>query len=153
MPLSICPQTIPVRSQVCRSSSTATEVLGDCTMIMWSYANAYDLKNNLVTAALNGQCVSIFADTNFSANNGIDNEADLQGLAYNNVFYFFLHYMKALNEGATRSEAFFKAQQAYGNALIAASLDGMDYNANYQFNLYNLLAYHNFGVLEPDGAF
>ena len=66
-----------------------------------------------------------------------------------NFYWFYLNYLKALSEGASRSDAFFEAQKAYGNALIVDSQNGNRGEGNYQFNLYNLLGYHNFGVLEP----
>ena len=50
----------------------------------------------------------------------------------------------------SRSQAFCAAQQAYAAALVADSVNGIrSGEGNYQFNLCNLLAYHNFGVLEP----
>ena len=67
-----------------------------------------------------------------------------------NFYYFYYSYLKALNEGMSRSQAFCAAQQAYAAALVADSVNGIrSGEGNYQFNLCNLLAYHNFGVLEP----
>ena len=60
--------------------------------------------------------------------------------------------MKALHEGNTRGAAFFAAQKQYAAALIADSANGIRGERNYQFNLCNLLTYHNFGVLEPGFA-
>ena len=74
----------------------------------------------------------------------------LDEMEKSNFFYFYYCYLKALHEGCGRSEAFFKAQQSYGHALIADSVNGLRGEGNYQFGLYNLLAYHNFGVLEPN---
>ena len=34
--------------------------------------------------------------------------------------------------------------------MIADGADGIDWAANCQFNLYNVFAYHNFGVFEPN---
>ena len=53
----------------------------------------------------------------------------------------------------SRSQAFFTAQREYGTALTEDSkLPLRKGEGNVQFNLYNLLAYHNFGVLEPNAA-
>ena len=71
-------------------------------------------------------------------------------MAKSNFYYFYYNYFKALQEGVSRSQAFFKAQQEYAKALLIDSQAGLRTGeGNYQFNLCNLLAYHNFGVIEP----
>ena len=66
-------------------------------------------------------------------------------------FYnFFYNYFKALHGGATRSQAFFIGQKEYAKTLIASSKMSISEDKNYQLNLYNLIAYHNFGVIEPN---
>lgn len=69
-----------------------------------------------------------------------------------NFFYFYYTYLKTLHEGSTRSEAFFAAQREYCLALLEDSALPIRGEGNYQFNLCNLLAYHNFGVMEPNAA-
>lgn len=121
---------------------------------MWTCENGWDMRNNLTTVALNGQCVGMFSATHIISNNGVMNSADIRGLTRSNFFWFYLCYLDALNSGASRSDAFFMAQRAYGNSLIADSVNGIrEGDGNYQFNLCNLLSYHNFGVLEPCRAF
>ena len=118
----------------------------------WTCLNGYGMLDNLTTTALNGNCVGMFSATTIISNNGVDCKASLADMANSNFYYFYYQYLKALHEGATRSEAFCMAQQAYAKALIADGSDGINWNANYQFNLYNVFAYHNFGVLEPNIA-
>lgn len=119
----------------------------------WTCLNGYEMSNNLTTTALNGQCVGMFSATTVISNNGVNNKDSVSEMAKSNFYYFYYHYLKALNEGATRSTAFFTAQKEYAFALIADSANGIrNGEGNYQFNLYNLLAYHNFGVLEPNVA-
>lgn len=108
--------------------------------------------NNLTTTALKGNCVGMFSATTVISNNGVDCTASVADMANSNFYYFYYSYLKALHEGASRSQAFFLAQQAYANALIEDSADGITWASNYQFNLCNLLAYHNFGVLESNVA-
>ena len=120
---------------------------------MWTCNNGDGMKDNMTTAALSGKCVGMFSSTHVISNNGVRNRASLESMTKSNFYWFYLHYLKALSEGASRSDAFFTAQQAYGNALIVDSQNGIRGEGNYQFNLYNLLGYHNFGVLEPNRAY
>ena len=121
---------------------------------MWTCENGWDMRNNLTTVALTGQCVGMFSATHIISNNGVMNSADIKGLTRSNFFWFYLCYLDALNSGASRSDAFFMGQRAYGHSLIADSVNGIRQgDGNYQFNLCNLLSYHNFGVLEPCRAF
>ena len=116
----------------------------------WTCLNGYDMNNNLTTTALNGQCVGMFSATAVISNNGVDCRASVTEMANSNFYYFYYNYLKALCDGLTRSQAFLYAQQTYAKALIADGADGINWNANYQFNLCNVLAYHNFGVIEPN---
>lgn len=118
----------------------------------WTCLNGYDMANNLTTTALNGKCVGIFSATTVISNNGVNCDASLADMAKSNFYYFYHQYLKALQDGQSRSAAFCSAQQAYGKALVADSANGIRGDGNYQFNLYNLLAYHNFGVIEPSAA-
>lgn len=115
----------------------------------WSCETGAGMADNFITAALTGRCMGAFAATAELSNNGIDCEAGLDDLPKGNPFYFFYQYLSALREGYGRSAAFFSAQRAYGQVLLADSAGGLRVEGNYQFNLRNLLAYHNFGVLEP----
>ena len=108
------------------------------------------MHDNLTTAALNGSCVGAFSATVYMSNNGVKWNVPLDVMKESNFFYFYYCYLKALHEGNSRSEAFLEAQQSYGRALIADSVNELRGEGNYQFGLYNLLAYHNFGVLEPN---
>lgn len=120
---------------------------------MWTCNNGEGMKDNMTTAALSGNCVGMLSNTHIISNNGVNNQASLQAMTESNFYWFYLHYLKALSEGASRSDAFFEAQKAYGNALIVDSQNELRGEGNYQFNLCNLLGYHNFGVLEPNAAF
>lgn len=116
----------------------------------WTCLNGQEMKNNLTTAALSGQCVGVFSATAVISNNGVDCDASVSRMAKSNFYYFYYNYFKALQEGVSRSQAFFKAQQEYAKALLIDSQAGLRTGeGNYQFNLCNLLAYHNFGVIEP----
>ena len=119
----------------------------------WTCLNGYGMTDNLTTAALNGKCVGVFSATAELSSNGGNCDASLPDMARSNFFYFYYQYLKALHEGQTRSAAFCTAQRAYGEALMKDSANGIRKGeGNYQFNLYNLLAYHNFGVIEPSAA-
>lgn len=114
----------------------------------WTCNNGYGMKDNLTTTALNGQCIGAFSATTIISNNGVQCNASLEDMCNSNFYYFYYHYLKAIHEGKSRSQAFFLAQQEYGKALIKNSQNEIRMEGNYQFNLYNLLAYHNFGLLE-----
>ena len=119
----------------------------------WTCLNGSGMSNNLTTAALSGQCVGMFSATAIISNNGVNCDASLTEMEKSNFYYFYYHYLKALHEGESRSAAFALAQRAYAQALVADSVNGIrPGEGNYQFNLCNLLAYHNFGVLEPNAA-
>ena len=110
--------------------------------------NGFDMADNLTTAALNGQCLGMFAATTILSTNGMDWQASPQDMARSNFYYFYDHYFRALHEGACRGQAFFRAQRAYALALTEDAKRPLRAAGNVQFNLYNLLCYHNFGVLE-----
>ena len=116
----------------------------------WSCMLGYDMNDNLITEALKGKCVGAFAATTYMSNNGVEWDVPIDTMKQSNFFYFYYSYLKAMNNGGNRSEAFFEAQRAYGEALIEDSENELRGEGNYQFGLYNLLVYHNFGVLEPD---
>ncbi len=116
----------------------------------WTCNNGYNMNNNLITTALNGKCVGAFAATTIISNNGVDNKASVSNMKKSNFYCFYYNYLKALSGGSSRSTAFYKAQKAYAEALLTQSKKKIDYGASYQFNLNNLLCYHNFGVLSAN---
>ena len=119
----------------------------------WCCSNGYGMADNLVTAALDGQCMGMFAATDVISNNGVNNRVSPEEMKNSNFYYFYYHYLKALNEGKTRSQAFFTAQREYGQAVEPCAAVTIDMGeGNPHFNLYNLLVYHNFGVMEPNPA-
>lgn len=118
----------------------------------WTCNNGYGMKDNLVTTALNGKCVGAFAATTVISNNGVDNKASVSKMKKSNFYYFYYQYLKALSTGSSRSTSFYEAQKAYAKALLTESKKKINYNSNYQFNMYNLLAYHNFGVICSNAA-
>ncbi len=119
----------------------------------WCCSNGDGMAENLVTTALNGQCAGMYAATHIISNNGVQVKASLEQMADCNFYYFYYHYLKALKEGQPRSRAFLTAQQEYGRTLEPTDTKKIDRGeGNPQFNLYNLLVYHNFGVLEPNAA-
>lgn len=135
--------------------NTVNTVLADNPYYLdcWTCNNGYGMKNNLTTTALNGNCVGMFSTTHIVSNNGVNCDASVPQMMQSNFYYFYYHYLKALHEGKARGAAFFTAQQQYAAALVADSANGIRVGeGNYQFNLGNLLAYHNFGVLEPGFA-
>lgn len=118
----------------------------------WTCNNGNKMSDNLTTTALNGRCVGMFSATTIIANNGVDCKASLKEMQNSNFYWFYYNYLKALHEGKNRSQAFYVAQKAHGEALMECSTRPLTASGNYQFNLCNLLAYHNFGVLEPNTA-
>ena len=116
-------------------------------------STGFEMYDNITITALNGQCVGVFSATTIISYNGVTTRVSVEEMKRSNFYYFHYSYFKALHEGATRSQAFFLAQQAYAKELIADSVYGIpEHEGHYQFNLCNLLAYHNFGVLEPNAA-
>ncbi len=118
----------------------------------WTCLNGYGMENNLTTTALAGKCVGMFSATAIISNNGAIWNVSVPEMARSNFYYFYYSYLRALHEGNTRSQAFFTAQREYGIALMEDSKLPLRGEGNYQLNLYNLLAYHNFGVIEPNAA-
>lgn len=116
----------------------------------WTCNNAYGMSDNLVTTALAGKCIGAFAATTIISNNGVNCYASLADMQKSNFYYFYYQYLKELNTGKSRSQSFFSAQKAYAEALLDDSNNGIRGEGNYQFNLYNLIAYENFGVIEPN---
>lgn len=115
---------------------------------VWTCSNAWDLKNNIIEQAMQGKCVGAFAASAVISNNGVNNRAGINEMKFNNFYYFYYIYLKSLNENLSRSDAFFAAQQEYA-AVLTANSNNINYSANYQFNMYNLIDYHNIGVFEP----
>ena len=136
--------------QAVRNKDLISSVLGsepyylDC----WTCNNGWGMADNLITMALTGECVGAFAATSIISNNGVNCQASLSQMQQSNFYYFYYTYLKELNAGKSRSQAFYAAQAAYAAALLADSANGIRGDGNYQFNLCNLLAYENFGVLE-----
>jgi len=109
------------------------------------------MKDNLTTVALNGNAVGVFSATAIISNNGVNCYETLEQMKKSNLYYFYYTYLKSLNEGKSRSVAFNTAQKEYAKEVVADSANGIrSGEGNYQFNLINVLSYHNFGVLEPD---
>lgn len=118
----------------------------------WTCLNGQGMGDNLAAAALKGQCVGMFASTAILSNNGADWQAGFEDMARSNFYYFYYHYLKALHAGESRSRAFFAAQRAYAISLMEDASRPLRAEGNVQFNLYNLLAYHNFGVMEQGAS-
>jgi len=136
------------------NTETINNVLSDNPYYLdcWTCNNGWGMQDNLTTTALNGNCVGMFSATTIISNNGVNCNADVEDMKKSNFYYFYFSYLKALHEGETRSTAFCTAQRAYAEALLEDSKNEIRGEGNYQFNLCNLLAYHNFGVLEPNCA-
>jgi len=118
---------------------------------MWTCLNGHDMKDNITVEALNGKCVGMFSATAIISNNGVNCRASVSEMTESNFYWFYYNYLKALNAGEARSRAFFIAQKAYGEALLKESEKPLVLEPNYQFNLCNLFAYHNFGLIENSG--
>lgn len=114
----------------------------------WTCNNVNDLTtDNLVhTALAKGKAVNAFAASTIISNNGVNNRGSLDQLKNNNFYYFHYEFFKAMAQGATRSDGFFRAQQAYSEQILKHT--GQLGEGNYQFNLLNVLSYHNLGVIE-----
>ena len=109
---------------------------------------AKGMSGNIITKALSGQCVGAIAST--AVLHGIDIDCMLSGEEYVQGYckYSLLYgYLKAKSEGATRAEAFCAGQQQMAQAFIQ-NADTTDVQS-YQSNLNNLLAFQNFGLIDP----
>lgn len=132
------------------NSDNINTVLGSnyYNLLTWTCNNAYGLSdNNLSYTALKGKAVNVFACTTIISNNGVDNKASLDDMKNSNFYYFYYSYMKAYY-GAKKSkaESFLIAKQDYVKALLDHSKKP-GYGGNYQFNLYNAIAYEHMGLL------
>ena len=116
---------------------------------MWTCNNAYSLKDNLIETALNGNCLGAFAASMIISNNGVYNNASLEELKHNSLYYFYYSYFLALHNGLGRSDAFYFGQKCYAESLVNNS-SSIEPDRNYQYNLYNVFVYHNLGVFEAD---
>ena len=119
---------------------------------MWTCSNGWGMENNITTKALSGQCVGMFSATHVISNNGVNCFASLEDMKKSNFYYFYYSYLKALSKGKRRSEAFYRAQKEYAAALMEDSKEPLRGEGNVQFNINNLIDYHNFGLLEPNAA-
>ena len=109
---------------------------------------AKGMSGNIITKALSGRCVGAIAST--AVLHGIDIDCMLSGEEYVQGYckYSLLYgYLKAKSEGATRAEAFCAGQQQMAQAFIQ-NADTTDVQS-YQSNLNNLLAFQNFGLIDP----
>ena len=133
------------------NSDTINSVLSDNPYYLdcWTCNNGWGMDDNLTTKALTGNCVGMFSATAVISNNGVNCRASLSDMQKSNFYWFYYSYLKSLAEDRTRAAAFYEAQKAYADALIADSANGIRGEGNYQFNLYNLFEYGNFGVMEP----
>ena len=108
---------------------------------------------NMIRTALNNGCLGSFAATSPMANNGVSCTASVEEMKESsNFFYFYYSYLKAIHDGATRSQGFFEAQKNMAAALGIYAKEPINYGKNYQFGYHNLLTYANFGILEPETA-
>ncbi len=131
------------------NSDNINKILSDnCYYLdLWTCNGGEDMKNNLTATALNGKAVGVFSASHIISNNGVRNDVSVEDMAKANFYYFYYTYLRSLNDGMTRSMAFFKAQYKYCKALLDYSQYGITAEGNYQFNLCNLLDYENYGVL------
>ena len=109
---------------------------------------AKGMSGNIITKALSGRCVGAIAST--AVLHGIDIDCMLSGEEYVQGYckYSLLYgYLKAKSEGATRAESFCIGQQQMAQAFIQ-NADTTDVQS-YQSNLNNLLAFQNFGLIDP----
>ncbi len=109
---------------------------------------AKGMSGNIITKALSGRCVGAIAATTLL--HGIDIDCMLSGEEYvqgHNRYSLLYGYLKAKSEGATRAEAFCAGQKQMALAFIQ-NADTTDVQS-YQSNLNNLLAFQNFGLIDP----
>ena len=109
---------------------------------------AEGMTGNIITKALSGRCVGAIAAT--TVLHGVDIDCMLTGDEYvqdYNRYSLLYGYLKAKSEGATRAEAFCAGQKQVAQAFIqhAGTTDVL----GYQSNLNNLLAFQNFGLIDP----
>ncbi len=112
----------------------------------WACYSGADMDNNIVTSALNGKCVGIFAMTNLAPKNNLNCYVPYEEIKNGNFYYFYYIYLKSLHNNRSRAASFFDAQNAYAQS----TLQNININDNYQFNLLSLFMCENFGVMEPD---
>lgn len=114
---------------------------------LWTCLNAYNLSSeNLVNTAMKGKCISAIAASSIISNNGVNNKAYIGDMQNNNFYYFYLNYLYNRSAGNTRSYSFYRAQKEYAKEILKNT--DMLQNANYQFNIHNVLSYHYLGLLE-----
>lgn len=109
---------------------------------------AKGMSGNIITKALSGRCVGAIAATTLL--HGVDIDCMLSGEEYlqdYNRYSLLYGYLKAKSEGATRAEAFCAGQKQVAQAFIQHA-DTTDV-LSYQSNLNNLLAFQNFGLIDP----
>ncbi len=118
------------------------------TLITWTCLNAAGLNdNNLLHEVLsNGKCINAMGATSIISNNGVNNKASLDEMKKNNFYYFQYVFFKSLADGYSRSDSFYLSQRAYAQEILK-NTDKLG-EGNYQFNLHNILAYHNLGLFE-----
>jgi hypothetical protein len=119
---------------------------------LWSCNTAANMRANLVVEAFDGKCIGAFAGTTLLANNGSDFKAEMvEDGRSTNMLYFHYEYFAAVKSGLGRSQAFFEAQRSFADIATEYAKQPIDYSNNYQCGFLNLIAYHNFGIIDPDG--
>lgn len=108
---------------------------------------AKNMRDNIIQNAMRGKCVGAFASTTTISNLEIDCMASRDrmenGFTYHSLFY---NYMEARSNGIGRAESFLNGQQKVAASLEQnrATLEPYQYHYNY----HNLLALHNFGIID-----
>lgn len=109
---------------------------------------AKGMSGNIITKALSGRCVGAIAST--AVLHGIDIDCMLTDEEYvqgYNKYSLLYGYLKAKSEGSTRAMAFCAGQRQMALAFIQ-NADTTEVQS-YQSNLNNLLAFQNFGLIDP----
>lgn len=108
---------------------------------------AKNMRDNIIQNAMRGKCIGAFAATSTISNLEIDcmssRDRMENGFTYHSLFY---NYMAARANGMGRAEAFLAGQQAVERSLEQnrATLEPYQYHYNY----HNLIAMHNFGIID-----
>ncbi len=131
------------------NNTNVNEVLDNnyYNLYLWDCWGGAELKSDTIGQTMidDGKAINIVASSYITSNNGFNVFDSLEDLKSNNgvsLFYFMVKYL--YQDELSWSESFFNAKNAY----IRYSLENIDDDGNYQFNLNNALAIHHYGLIE-----
>lgn len=132
------------------NNENINQVLGKnyYNLLAISCSAAQDMNtDNITYKALTGKGINVFAATSGLSMNGMNVKKYYPDIKKNNFSYFYYTYFRNHYKlGKNMTESFYQAQKMYAKAILSNSAHLIG-DANYQFNLNNLLTYEHFGLL------